>query len=76
MDDPPSVLLVILDLHPLSWAASAAGDPEDQNGTDTERDTITLDRALNELLVFLNAHLALKWGNELMVYVAMAGGKS
>jgi transcription initiation factor TFIIH subunit 3 len=78
MDDPPSVLLVILDLHPLSWAASASssGDPEDQNGTDTERDTITLDRALNELLVFLNAHLALKWGNELMVYVAMAGGKS
>lgn len=71
MDDPPSVLLVILDLHPLSWATSA--DPEQQqNGTDT----ITLDRALNELLVFLNAHLALKWGNELMVYAAMAGGKS
>ncbi|KAJ9096745.1 hypothetical protein QFC21_005015 [Naganishia friedmannii] len=71
MDDPPSVLLVILDLHPLSWAASA--DPEQQS---SGMDTITLDRALNELLVFLNAHLALKWGNELMVYVAMAGGKS
>ncbi|KAJ9114771.1 hypothetical protein QFC22_005647 [Naganishia vaughanmartiniae] len=71
MDDPPSILLVILDLHPLSWASSA--DTSQQTGT---TDTITLDRALNELLVFLNAHLALKWGNELMVYVAMAGGKS
>ncbi|KAJ9098326.1 hypothetical protein QFC19_006450 [Naganishia cerealis] len=49
-----------------------SADPDAQNGTDT----ITLDKALNELLVFLNAHLALKWGNELMVYVAMAGGKS
>lgn len=70
MDDSPSVLLVILDLHPLSWAISA--DPEAQSGSDV----LDVDTALNELLVFLNAHLALKWGNELMVYVAMAGGKS
>jgi transcription initiation factor TFIIH subunit 3 len=68
MDDPPSVLLVILDLHPLSWAISA--DPT------TTDDPLPIDRALNELLVFLNAHLACKWGNELVVYVAMAGGRS
>lgn len=68
MDDPASVLLIILDLHPLSWAISA--DPA------ASSDPLTIDRALNELLVFLNAHLACKWGNELVVYVAMAGGRS
>jgi transcription initiation factor TFIIH subunit 3 len=67
MDDPPSILLVILDLHPLSWAISA--EPESP-------DPLSIDRALNELLVFLNAHLASKWGNELMVYAAMQGGRS
>ncbi|KAJ9095731.1 hypothetical protein QFC20_006598 [Naganishia adeliensis] len=68
MDDPASVLLIILDFHPLSWAMSA--DPA------ASSDPLTIDRALNELLVFLNAHLACKWGNELVVYVAMAGGRS
>ena len=68
MEDFPSVLLVIFDLHPLSWAISA--DP----GTQTE--PMDVEKALGELLVFLNAHLASKWGNELMVYGAMARGKS
>lgn len=71
MDDSPSVLLVILDLHPLSWAISA--DPEAQGA---QGEVMDVDEALGELLVFLNAHLASKWGNELMVYGAMARGKS
>ena len=65
MDDSPSVLLVILDLHPLSWAISA--DP------DARGEGMEVDRAMDELLVFLNAHLASRSGNELMVYGAMAG---
>lgn len=68
MDDPPSILLIILDLHPLSWAISA--------DSESSSDPLSIDRALNELLVFCNAHLASKWGNELMVYVAMQGGRS
>jgi transcription initiation factor TFIIH subunit 3 len=77
--DPPTILLVILDLHPLSWAISAdasAQPPSSAPTTSSDAGTLDLDTALNELLVFLNAHLAGRWGNELMVYVAMARGKS
>lgn len=74
--DPPTILLVILDLHPLSWAISADPSNTSTNTPSYDSGTLDLDTALNELLVFLNAHLAGRWGNELMVYVAMAGGKS
>lgn len=36
---------------------------------------LSLDRALDVLLVFVNGHLALRNGNELVLYVALQGGK-
>ncbi len=88
MEDPPSVLLLIIDIHPISWAISSDPlhnvssksqiDPNGSSATSdgTRADTLDLPAALDQLLVFLNAHLAMKWGNELVVYVAMANGKS
>lgn len=93
IDDNPSILLAILDLHPLSWSResqdqngasmSATNGNGASNGNGTSADAgegpgnfLSLDAFLNQLLVFLNSHLAMKWGNELVVYAALAGGKS
>ncbi|KAH8089259.1 TFIIH subunit Tfb4/p34 [Filobasidium floriforme] len=86
MDELPSVLVAILDIHPLSWsreAQLAQAKPTNDNGgpsTDTALpDTalyLSIDRALDQLLVFFNSHLAMRWGNELVLFVAMANGKS
>jgi hypothetical protein len=86
MDELSSVLVAILDIHPLSWsreAQLAQAKPTNDNGeasTDTSLpDTalyLSIDRALDQLLVFFNSHLAMRWGNELVLFVAMANGKS
>lgn len=73
MDDTPSVLVAILDVHPLSWTEEAqAGSTPD----DLKSSFLSITNALNQLLVFFNTHLAMRWGNELVLYVAMANGKS
>lgn len=86
MEELPSVLVVVLDIHPLSWtkeaqlaesskAAQTTTDGADPN-TATEAQYLSIDRALDQLLIFFNSHLAMRWGNELVLYVAMANGKS
>lgn len=86
MDELPSVLVAILDIHPLSWSREAqlaqTKQPTENGETSTENDSpdsalyLSIDRALDQLLVFFNSHLAMRWGTELVLFVAMANGKS
>ncbi len=75
--DLPSLLLVILDLHPISWALSA-NQPQanGSSGDAAAQEALSLTDALSQVLVFLNAHLASRWANELVVHAAMSGGRS
>jgi len=76
---PPSLLIAIIDLHPLSWSllGSLSGPPMPST-PDGEKEKapigpITLTDFATILMVFLNAHLASRWGNEVVVYGAMPG---
>lgn len=84
---PPSILLLILDLHPLSWSLLAQPPPADPGssggsgggdaGTALENKvpytSLSLDDFLNVLLVFLNAVMASSGANQVAVYGATAG---
>lgn len=82
---PPSLLLVILDLHPLSWSllATPPAEPPGVPETTPSGQARLIGRALptalaasefiTMLLVFLNAHLASRWGNRVVVYGATSG---
>ncbi|MCJ1356315.1 MAG: General transcription factor IIH subunit 3 [Icmadophila ericetorum] len=52
-EPPPSLLTIILDTNPYAWALLA--------------DTLPLSKALANLLVFINAHLALNYANKVAV---------
>ncbi|TPX59962.1 hypothetical protein SpCBS45565_g07620 [Spizellomyces sp. 'palustris'] len=52
-----NLLAVVIDTNPISWA-TAAQDP---------RCPLDLGRVLEQLLIFINAHLALRFDNELVV---------
>lgn len=73
----PSLLFLILDIHPLSWHLLA--QPPTQSSVDHTSSrtppltSLDLSDFLNILMVFLNAHLAARWGNEVVVYAATAG---
>ena len=77
----PSLLLLILDIQPLSWSILA--QPPSTSSESTTPLSSTLSKApvqslrfeefLTILMVFLNAHLASRWGNEVVVYAATAG---
>ncbi|GAA5960888.1 hypothetical protein JCM3765_007525 [Sporobolomyces pararoseus] len=49
------LLCLILDLNPLAWSASS---------------TLTLDNALDQILVFANSHLALRHENQIALFAA------
>ncbi|WWC72781.1 uncharacterized protein I206_106745 [Kwoniella pini CBS 10737] len=75
---PPSVLLVIIDIHPLSWSLLASPPPlapyPEHLGIDkAQASPMTLPDFVTILMGFLNAHLASRWGNEVVVYGASAG---
>ncbi|WWD20896.1 hypothetical protein CI109_105374 [Kwoniella shandongensis] len=75
---PPSVLLVIVDIHPLSWSLLASPPPAPPFPVNHAIDLagaspMTLPDFVTILMVFLNAHLASRWGNEVVVYGATAG---
>ncbi|CEQ42689.1 SPOSA6832_04535 [Sporobolomyces salmonicolor] len=59
------LLCLILDLNPASWAQSAHPSPGG--------DALSLDQALDHVLVFCNAHLALRHENEVAVFGATIG---
>ena len=84
LSTPPSLLVVILDLHPLSWSllASASTDNLGHEPTSSEPtipsskpplDLISLTEFVTILMVFLNAHLVSRWANEVVVYGAVGG---
>lgn len=78
MPSPPSTLILILDTHPLSWHLLSHLPPAppapDNKVLDTAKSSPTsLHQFITILIVFLNAHLASKWGNEVVVYTASAG---
>ncbi|KAI9637162.1 TFIIH subunit Tfb4/p34 [Dioszegia hungarica] len=84
---PPSLLILILDIHPLSWSLLSSIEPPDPLDSPppiapaehhyllarAPIGPITLPDFLNVLLVFLNSHLASRWGNRVVVFAASAG---
>lgn len=59
IDETPSLLTVILDVHPLEWKKYM-----EQN------ENVEFRHVTSAMLVMLNSHLALNSGNEVSVYVA------
>lgn len=70
---PPSILLLILDLHPLSWSLLSQSPPPTEEGDKIKNASINLGEFLNVLMVFLNAVLASSGGNQVVVYGATSG---
>lgn len=84
---PPSLLILVLDLHPLAWSLLARPPPTTEaspaqvkaGGKRPAPDAaapltaLTLGEFINVLMVFLNAHMASRWGNKVVVYGATAG---
>ena len=56
--EPPSLLTIILDTNPHAWALLA--------------DTLPLSKAVANLLVFVNAHLAINHGNRVAILASHA----
>ncbi|RXK37019.1 hypothetical protein M231_05726 [Tremella mesenterica] len=76
----PSLLILIVDLHPLSWSLlSIPPSPQPSDPTlspiiaKSLPSSLTLEEFITQLLVFLNAHLASQWGNRVVVYGVSAG---
>lgn len=57
-----------LDLNPLAWSLS--GQPADEDPT---ADSLTLQQALDQILIFCNAHLSLRHENQVAVFAAGLG---
>ncbi|KDE03618.1 hypothetical protein MVLG_05913 [Microbotryum lychnidis-dioicae p1A1 Lamole] len=55
------LLCVILDLNPLAWSLSSVADPQ-------THDQLSLEQALDQVLIFANAHLALRHENQIAVF--------
>ena len=70
---PPSILLLIIDLHPLSWSLLSQPPPPNEEGDKIKNASIDLQGFLNVLMVFLNAVLASSGGNQVVVYGATSG---
>lgn len=77
---PASLLIAIVDLHPLAWSllANLKSPPDTAERGEKEKEKapvspITLEDFATILMVFLNAHLASRWGNEVVVYGALPG---
>ncbi|KAI8380774.1 TFIIH subunit Tfb4/p34 [Blakeslea trispora] len=61
-EDDSNLLVLILDTNPFAWNESSKADLP-----------LTLDDALNQLLIFINAHLALKYNNKVAVIASHVG---
>lgn len=75
---PPSVLLLILDLHPLSWSLLSQppppnADPGQGSSSKVPYASIRLEEFISVLMIFLNAVLASGGGNQVVVYGATSG---
>ncbi|KAI8060941.1 TFIIH subunit Tfb4/p34 [Gongronella butleri] len=61
-EDDSNLLVLILDTNPFVWQQSANSSTP-----------FSLDEALQQILVFINAHLALKYDNQVVVIASHAG---
>ncbi|KAJ8660900.1 hypothetical protein O0I10_003545 [Lichtheimia ornata] len=61
-EDDSNLLLLIIDTNPFMWAESAKADPP-----------FSLDDALRQILIFINAHLALKHNNKVAAIASHVG---
>lgn len=60
--DDSNLLVIIIDTNPFAWEESSKADTP-----------LSLDTALNQLLVFVNAHLALKYNNKVAIIASHIG---
>ncbi|WVQ77611.1 hypothetical protein IAR50_007299 [Cryptococcus sp. DSM 104548] len=74
---PPSTLIVILDIHPISWSLLTTlppAPPSEIRAIDLAKSSPTpLSSFLTTFMVYLNSHLSMRWGNQVVVYAASAG---
>ncbi|CAK9779883.1 transcription factor Tfb4 [Cutaneotrichosporon oleaginosum] len=74
---PPALLIAVVDLHPLAWSLLSNLQPIPSSPSHEKEKApiapLTLGEFATNLMVFLNAHLASRWGNEVVVYGATAG---
>ena len=85
---PPSLLLLILDLHPLSWSLLSNPPPEqlagetDSHGhgegatrlqTRAAETSLRFEEFINVLMVFVNSVLASSGSNQVVIYGATSG---
>nr|CRX79228.1 hypothetical protein ls5931a1_00032 [Leucosporidium scottii] len=66
--DVGDLLCLILDLNPLAWSLS--GQPA---ADDPTADSLGLQQALDQILIFCNAHLSLRHENQVAVFAAGLG---
>lgn len=57
-----------LDLNPLAWSLSGQPAADDLTG-----DSLSLQQALDQILIFCNAHLSLRHENQVAVFAAGLG---
>lgn len=67
---PTPTLSLQLDLNPLAWHLSAQPTT---TSTSTNSDSLSLEQALEHILIFGNAHLSLRHENQLAVFAAGFG---
>ncbi|KAL1936603.1 hypothetical protein VTP01DRAFT_737 [Rhizomucor pusillus] len=60
-EDDSNLLVLILDVNPIVWAEAAKGEKP-----------LSLDDALRQILIFVNAHLALKHNNKIVAIASHA----
>lgn len=61
LPDDSNLLVLILDVNPIVWAEAAKGEKP-----------LSLDDALRQILIFVNAHLALKHNNKIVAIASHA----
>ncbi|KAK4052296.1 RNA polymerase II transcription factor B subunit 4 [Microbotryomycetes sp. JL221] len=74
--DAGDLLCLILDLNPLAWALCSQPDATSDSTTSSTQSAVsldqglTLDKALDMMTVFVNAHLSLAHENDVSVFVS------
>ncbi|KAM0786109.1 hypothetical protein ACM66B_006919 [Microbotryomycetes sp. NB124-2] len=68
--DAGDLLCLVIDLNPLGWALCSQPTQSRATQDDIMDDGLSLDKALDMLIVFVNAHLSLSHQNGVCIFVA------
>ncbi|KAK4048436.1 RNA polymerase II transcription factor B subunit 4 [Microbotryomycetes sp. JL201] len=68
--DAGDLLCLIIDLNPLAWALCSQPQPTTTRDNQDDNGGLSLDKALDMLIVFVNAHLSLSHENGVSVFVS------